>query len=191
LCIICLKLYIRELHVQFDIINDLTCPKKGWQFPFLHFFIFFNILLSSNPVNAFDLVVVLDFFLLHLQAYKFTLQRNIADMMSIGHVYHYCISCGQIQVIHIPEKLFSSPFEPHLYNIKNIDSWQVHIRQPVKDIHFVAPARVTGSIIITTGYLAIGSYGTARFTSHAFKFILLMLLILWESSKRKVTFPLE
>jgi hypothetical protein len=71
-------------------------------------------------------------------------------MMPIRHFYYHRIPRGEVQLFRISKKLFPASFESDFRNIKLFFPWHIHIRKPIKHVHFVAAPCLASAIVIAT-----------------------------------------
>jgi hypothetical protein len=76
--------------------------------------------------------------------------------VTVGNLDDYGVACRQCELFGISEELFPPVLKPNFYNIKDINGWHVHIRQPIENIHFIATAGFASAVVFTTCYLTSG-----------------------------------
>src|SRR5690606_34718566 len=108
------------------------------------------IALLGHPINFANICAIGNLLFLHLQPYEFTLQGDIPQMMSVGHLDDNGVTGCEIKSVDISEEVLSTVLEADLNDVKSIFSRHIHIGQPVEYIHLITTAGTTGAVVLTT-----------------------------------------
>ena len=149
---ICLVFHITDLHTQAQLHADAACGFQGVVFLILQLVEARQFGFRRGAQDGPHLRVILFHpVLFQLQTHEFTLQRNDADIETLGAFHYDIITCIQIEKFRVPVELLAASLEAHFHDVEgDIVVWQLHVFEPVVYIEFIAATCATGAVVFAT-----------------------------------------
>ena len=152
---VALILHVANLHVQSQVLGNLTALDHRLVLACLRLVILVHIHLACQSVDALDIIGTLQVGLLDLQRHQSACQRHHADIMTRTGLHGHDVTLLQGQVVHIVVVALAGVLELHLHQVGRLQVAR-HVGQPVVCIQLTvlsAHGSSAESTVTTGSYL--------------------------------------
>ena len=149
---ICLVFHITDLHTQAQLHADAARGFQGVVFLILQLVEAHQFGFRRGAQDGPHLRVILFHpVLFQLQTHEFPLERNDADIETLGAFHYDIITCIQIEKFRVPVELLAASLEANFHDVEgDIVVWQLHVSEPVVYVEFIAATCATGAVVFAT-----------------------------------------